>query len=122
MEDTDYIPSDNESDNSDTSEDKFTAADEKTNLNENSQVGPKRSRWNTPRPSVWKRHVEKSKRIEGKPYKVPLVECKLLKFRRRLIALNVDSSAKITFLRRTVSCFAKLMRCCHFKDKKILYY
>ncbi|XP_050505128.1 uncharacterized protein LOC126883530 [Diabrotica virgifera virgifera] len=29
MEDTDYIPSDNESDNSDTSEDKFTAADEK---------------------------------------------------------------------------------------------
>ncbi|XP_050518889.1 uncharacterized protein LOC126892997 [Diabrotica virgifera virgifera] len=69
MEDTDYIPSDNESDNSDTSEDKFTAADEKTNLNENSQVGPKRSRWNTPRPSVWKRHVAKSKRIEGKPYK-----------------------------------------------------
>ncbi|CAG9831812.1 unnamed protein product [Diabrotica balteata] len=53
MEDSDYIPSGNESDNLDTGEGNSTADEEKTNSNENSQVGSKRSRWNIPRPSVW---------------------------------------------------------------------
>ncbi|CAG9840635.1 unnamed protein product [Diabrotica balteata] len=71
---------------------------------ENSQVGPKRSRWNTPRPSVWKRNVENSKRVEGKPYKSTTGRMQAPKIPK---AVNCSKC----LLKRTGSCYVKLMRC-----------